>query len=150
MPMIECMPTPKDGVWVDLGEYRRVLALACGVAGRSMACLYVRNARMLCITAQLFPVPPPNPHPPHRCALHFDAGGGTAANLEHLKDHIGTFKQVIVLDLCRPLLDVAAKRVEANGWTNVKLVGDRTPKPYALPLVAGSGVEGYLVNTSPG
>ena len=46
VPMIEAMPTPQGGVWVDLG-------------------------------------------------------GGTAANLEHLRDNIRVFKKVVVLDLCR-------------------------------------------------
>ncbi len=46
VPMIEAMPTPKGGVWVDLG-------------------------------------------------------GGTAANLEHLRDNLRVFSKVVVLDLCR-------------------------------------------------
>ena len=46
VPMIEAMPTPLGGTWVDLG-------------------------------------------------------GGTAANLEHLRDNLRIFKKVVVLDLCR-------------------------------------------------
>lgn len=65
LPMIEAMPTPVRGVWVDIG-------------------------------------------------------GGTAANLEHYKAPGGTlrdvFSKVVVLDLCRPLLEVARARVAANGW----------------------------------
>ena len=51
-----------------------------------------------------------------------DLGGGTAANLEDLKESMFLFKQVVVLDLCRPLIDVARKRVEENNWNNVSLV----------------------------
>lgn len=80
VPMIEAMPTPKNGVWVDLG-------------------------------------------------------GGTAANLEHLKDNMNVFSKVIVLDLCRPLLDIAQNRIDVNGWTNVETVcGDATsPNVEGLP-----------------
>ena len=56
-----------------------------------------------------------------------DLGGGTAANLEDLKESIDLFQKVIVLDLCRPLIEVAKQRVETNGWGNVELVvGDAT------------------------
>ena len=51
-----------------------------------------------------------------------DLGGGTAANLEDLKSSMFLFKEVVVLDLCRPLIDVARKRVEENDWKNVSLV----------------------------
>jgi hypothetical protein len=83
VPMIEAMPTPVGGVWVDLG-------------------------------------------------------GGTAANLEHLTGAIdaGVFSKVVVLDLCRPLIDVARQRVEAHGWGGkVELVvGDATdPATPGLP-----------------
>merc|ERR1712070_925588 len=72
VPMVECMPIPKAGVWLDMG-------------------------------------------------------GGTAANLELVKDCLPQFKEVVVLDLCRPLLKVAEERVQHNGWKNVRLVhGDAT------------------------
>lgn len=65
VPMIQAMPTPKGGVWVDLG-------------------------------------------------------GGTAANLEHFKGSLTrVFSKVVVLDLCRPLLEVARQRVAANKWEGV-------------------------------
>ena len=57
-----------------------------------------------------------------------DLGGGTAANLEHLAPAItaGVFKKVVVLDLCRPLIEVARARTEAHGWAGVVdlVVGD--------------------------
>lgn len=51
-----------------------------------------------------------------------DLGAGTGENAEHLKDQLSLFRQVYQVDLCQPLLDVAAKRIEAHGWTNVKPV----------------------------
>jgi hypothetical protein len=81
VPMIEAMPTPKNGVWVDLG-------------------------------------------------------GGTAANLQHLGPALKVFSKVVVLDLCRPLLVQAQKRVEANGWGDLVscIEGDATsPKVKGLP-----------------
>jgi len=94
VPMIEAMPTPVGGVWVDLG-------------------------------------------------------GGTAANLEHLAGAIdsGLFKKVVVLDLCRPLIDVARQRVEAHGWGKVVdlVVGDATvqktpgmPSPGTVDVITMS------------
>ncbi len=65
VPMIEIMPTPRNGVWLDMG-------------------------------------------------------GGTGANLEHLKDSMANFSRVIVLDLCGPLLAVARDHIRQNGWTNVE------------------------------
>ena len=65
VPMIEVMPTPRRGVWLDMG-------------------------------------------------------GGTGANLEHLKDSMASFSRVIVLDLCGPLLEVARGHIASNGWTNVE------------------------------
>lgn len=87
VPMVEAMPTPAGGVWVDFG-------------------------------------------------------GGTASNLEFLGDNLRTFKKVVIFDLCRPLLDVAAKRVEANpAWKGiVELVeGDAT-----APVVPGLPAHGTV------
>jgi S-adenosylmethionine:diacylglycerol 3-amino-3-carboxypropyl transferase/ubiquinone/menaquinone biosynthesis C-methylase UbiE len=65
------------------------------------------------------------PTPPG--GVWLDLGGGTAANLEDLKESIQIFSRVIVLDLCRPLLEVAKQRVSENGWSNVELIhGDAT------------------------
>lgn len=51
-----------------------------------------------------------------------DLGGGTGSNIEHLKDRIGSFEKVTVVDLCPSLLEAARKRIEANGWGNVDAV----------------------------
>ena len=73
-----------------------------------------------------------------------DLGGGTAANLEHFKAADGAglgdiFKAVYVVDLCRPLIDVARARVEANGWEKTVhlVVGDATDP--ALPGLPKAG-----------
>jgi hypothetical protein len=78
-------------------------------------------------------------------AVWVDLGGGTAANLEHFRAEDGAtlgeiFSRVVVVDLCRPLIDVAAARVEANGWSKTVelVVGDATdPALRGLPA-AGS------------
>lgn len=60
-----------------------------------------------------------------RGGVWVDLGGGTASNLEHFKDTTtkdgsgllkNLFSRVYVLDLCRPLLEVAKQRVKVNGW----------------------------------
>ena len=74
-----------------------------------------------------------------------DLGGGTAANLEHFAgggevvDLGAIFKHVTVVDLCRPLIDVARARVEAHGWqkTVSLVVGDATDP--ALPGLPPAG-----------
>lgn len=87
VPMIEAMPVPVGGVWVDLG-------------------------------------------------------GGTAANLEHLRSVIPRlFSRVVVLDLCKPLLDVAQGRIAANpGWEKVvtTVEGDATSDKVAGLPAAGT------------
>lgn len=50
-----------------------------------------------------------------------ELGGGTGRNLEFFGGRLPTFAQVTVVDLCQPLLDVAASRTA--GWSNVELVG---------------------------
>ena len=65
VPMIEAMPTPKGGVWVDMG-------------------------------------------------------GGTGANMEHLKeDLVSNFSKVVLLDYTPSLLREAEARVKRNGWGKV-------------------------------
>jgi S-adenosylmethionine-diacylgycerolhomoserine-N-methlytransferase len=56
-----------------------------------------------------------------------DLGGGTGANLEHFGPAIAKLRQVYVVDLSPSLLEVAEKRIESHGWTNVEPVeGDAT------------------------
>ena len=52
-----------------------------------------------------------------------ELGGGTGRNLEFFGARLKGFAAVVVVDLCRPLLDVAAKRVSAAGMSNVSVVG---------------------------
>ena len=47
-------------------------------------------------------------------------GGGTGANLEYFGDRIQKLKRVYVVDLSPSLLQVAARRVQERGWTNVE------------------------------
>ena len=49
-----------------------------------------------------------------------DMGGGTGANLEYFGDRIRKLKKVYLVDLSPSLLQVAARRVQAHGWTNVE------------------------------
>ena len=49
-----------------------------------------------------------------------DIGGATGFNFEYIKDELRIYKQITILDLCKSLLDVADKRIQTNGWTNVK------------------------------
>jgi S-adenosylmethionine-diacylgycerolhomoserine-N-methlytransferase len=49
-----------------------------------------------------------------------DMGGGTGANLEYFGDRIERLKKVYVVDLSPSLLQVAARRVQDHGWTNVE------------------------------
>jgi len=83
-------------------------------------------------------------------ATWLDIGGGTAANLEHFSEHIGKtnlFKKIIVLDLCKPLLDVADERIKQRGWGKVvkTLLADATdanapglPAPGSVDVITMS------------
>jgi S-adenosylmethionine-diacylgycerolhomoserine-N-methlytransferase len=51
-----------------------------------------------------------------------DMGGGTGANLEFAADRLGGLSRAYVVDLCAPLLDIAATRIRKKGWTNVSTV----------------------------
>jgi S-adenosylmethionine-diacylgycerolhomoserine-N-methlytransferase len=51
-----------------------------------------------------------------------DFGGGTGSNLAALGSRIRPLRQVYLIDLARPLLDVARKRAARHGWTNVTLL----------------------------
>jgi len=84
--------------------------------------------------------------PSQKGGVWVDLGGGTAANLQHLGGAIDVFSKVVVLDLCRPLLDVAKERIAAEGWSNVSAIeGDATradvkglPKAGSVDLVTMS------------
>lgn len=51
-----------------------------------------------------------------------DMGGGTGSNLEYIADRIPSLKKVYVVDLSHSLLEVAKKRTQERGWTNVEAV----------------------------
>lgn len=51
-----------------------------------------------------------------------DMGGGTGANLDFFGARLPTLRQAYVVDLAPSLLKVADRRIEQNGWTNVKSV----------------------------
>jgi S-adenosylmethionine-diacylgycerolhomoserine-N-methlytransferase len=49
-----------------------------------------------------------------------DIGGATGANLENLGPRIAELSKVYIVDLSRPLLEIAKKRIADRGWTNVE------------------------------
>ena len=51
-----------------------------------------------------------------------DIGAGTGENAEMMGERLSRFKAVYMVDLCTPLLEVADKRIEKNGWKNVHTV----------------------------
>lgn len=62
-----------------------------------------------------------------------ELGGGTGRNLEFFGPRLRTFAAVDVVDLCRPLLDVAAARVA--GMSNVRVIhGDAADYRPAAPV----------------
>lgn len=50
-----------------------------------------------------------------------DLGCGTARNAEAWGDRIHNFRQATLVDLSESLLEIARRRVEGHGWTNVEL-----------------------------
>ena len=60
---------------------------------------------------------------PPQDAVWVDMGGGTGSNIALLEDRIQTLKQVYVVDLAKSLLEVAQKRFDEKGWTNIKAGG---------------------------
>jgi S-adenosylmethionine-diacylgycerolhomoserine-N-methlytransferase len=55
-------------------------------------------------------------------AVWIEMGGGTGSNLEYLGERIQQLAKVYVVDLSASLLEVASKRAEERGWTNVEAV----------------------------
>lgn len=51
-----------------------------------------------------------------------DMGGGTGSNMAGFGDELASLKKVYILDLAKPLLDIADKRIHDAGWTNVETV----------------------------
>jgi S-adenosylmethionine-diacylgycerolhomoserine-N-methlytransferase len=64
-----------------------------------------------------------------------ELGGGTGRNLEFFGPRLNAFAAVEVVDLCGPLLDVAARRVAGAGMPKVRLVnGDAATYQPAAPV----------------
>lgn len=53
-----------------------------------------------------------------------DLGGGTGENVQMMSEilPLSKFKTVYVVDLCKALCEVAQAKVDAKGWTNVRVV----------------------------
>ena len=51
-----------------------------------------------------------------------DLGGGTGANLENARPALKKLQHIYIVDLCKPLLEVARQRIAANQWDNVTAV----------------------------
>lgn len=53
-----------------------------------------------------------------------DLGGGTAENVKSMAKYIdlSKFQKIYVVDICGPLCDVARKKANALGWSNVEIV----------------------------
>lgn len=77
-----------------------------------------------------------------------DLGGGTGASLEPVAAELGRLEAVRVVDLSPSLLDVAERRIEERGWTNVQtmradaasgelagLPADAVTLSYALTMI---------------
>ncbi|KAF8325155.1 S-adenosyl-L-methionine-dependent methyltransferase [Cantharellus anzutake] len=58
---------------------------------------------------------------PEKRLIWVDIGGGTGWNIETMDLYfpISSFDAVYLIDLCEPLLQMARRRFEAKGWTNI-------------------------------
>lgn len=56
--------------------------------------------------------------------IWIDMGGGTGYNIEYMakSGKLKNFSKVYLVDLSPSLLEVARKRIEDNGWTNVEII----------------------------
>jgi len=75
-------------------------------------------------------------------AVWVDMGGGTGANLDYFGEQIKNLQKIYVVDLSPSLLQVARRRVQERGWTNVEPVeADATlfePPPSLVDVVTFS------------
>ncbi|KAA0145772.1 hypothetical protein FNF27_03720 [Cafeteria roenbergensis] len=87
--------------------------------------------------------------PTPKDAVWVDMGGGTGSNVEFFSKSIDSFKKVVVLDLCEPLLEQCRRRIAANKWgdrvvavkgdaTDEGLVGRELPKAGTVDLITFS------------
>jgi S-adenosylmethionine-diacylgycerolhomoserine-N-methlytransferase len=72
---------------------------------------------------------------PARGGTWVDVGGGTASSLAALGSDVARLERIFVVDLARPLLEVAKQRVIAAGWRHVQIV---EADARAVPLAAAS------------
>ena len=54
--------------------------------------------------------------------IWIDVGGGIGMNLVNLGDKINRLQKVYIVDLAESLLNVARKRIQDQGWTNVEVI----------------------------
>ncbi|KAJ1724567.1 hypothetical protein LPJ53_001157 [Coemansia erecta] len=59
-----------------------------------------------------------------RKPIWVDIGGGTGWNIEQMDKYYGiaNFEHVYLVDLCKPLCEIAMQRFKAKGWSNVSVV----------------------------
>ena len=62
-----------------------------------------------------------------------DVGGGTGRNIEALGPDLQRLGRVVIVDLCRSLLDVSRQRVARHNWTHVHLVQADATAAFARP-----------------
>lgn len=55
-------------------------------------------------------------------AVWVDMGGGTGSNLEYFGPQLDQLSSVFVVDLSHSLLEIARKRIQQQGWSNVHAV----------------------------
>jgi S-adenosylmethionine-diacylgycerolhomoserine-N-methlytransferase len=55
-------------------------------------------------------------------AVWVDLGGGTGANLEFVGPRLTQLKRAYVVDVSHSLLEIAKKRVQQHGWSNVEII----------------------------
>ena len=55
-------------------------------------------------------------------AVWVDMGGGTGSNMAGFGARLSELKKVYILDLAKPLLNIADERIKKAGWTNVETV----------------------------
>ncbi len=78
-----------------------------------------------------------------------DVGGGTGWNLESLGPDIHRLAKVVLVDLCRPLLDVARQRIARHGWPHVHLVRADATGPVVTPGSADVVTFSYALTMIP-
>ena len=95
------------------------------------------------------PITPPNPCDRDCPDLHGQVGGGTGYNIEAMARFVDVptfFSSVYLVDFSPSLCEVARKRFEKLGWTNVKVVCEDARK-FRLEDYEGEGGQTPLTNS---